>query len=396
MLKNIVIVCDYAYVEGGAASVAIDTALTLSERGLNVYFFAGSGQPDERLSHAKNIKVITAGIDDILHDKNRLRAMLKGIYNFSAGKSFRELLSSLDKSETVIHIHTWTKVLSSSVFREAFKAGFRVFLTLHDYFTVCPNGGCYNYKSGKICEIPPMSLKCFVCNCDSRRYLHKIWRVMRQFVQNRVIRKNPDMVYIFISEFSRKQLLRRMSTPKRQFLVPNPAISAGRFRVEAEKNSLFLFIGRLSKEKGIEDFCRAVHASGVQGVAVGDGALRAGLEVNYPEITFTGWLDKSQILEWLKKARCLVFPSRWYEVSPLVPPEANAYGIPVIASDCTAASDNAAFVYHSQNELEEIMRRVNVQDIKQLSIDTYNNFHGVSFEEYASRLLEVYSSMSAE
>ena len=42
MLKNVIVVCDYAYVEGGAAKVAIQTALALSrETNLNVYFFAG-------------------------------------------------------------------------------------------------------------------------------------------------------------------------------------------------------------------------------------------------------------------------------------------------------------------------------------------------------------------
>ena len=70
----------------------------------------------------------------------------------------------------------------------------------------------------------------------------------------------------------------------------------------------------------------------------------------------------------------------------------NAYGIPVIASDCSAASDNASFVYHSQKELEDFIIQVNTQDIKQLSIDTFNNFDESSTINYADNLLKVYNT----
>ncbi|MBQ3402953.1 MAG: hypothetical protein IJG65_06245 [Synergistaceae bacterium] len=50
MIKNVVIVYDYAFIEGGAASVAIDTALRLAEKSINVYFFAGSGRHNAKAS----------------------------------------------------------------------------------------------------------------------------------------------------------------------------------------------------------------------------------------------------------------------------------------------------------------------------------------------------------
>ena len=41
----------------------------------------------------------------------------------------------------------------------------------------------------------------------------------------------------------------------------------------------------------------------------------------------------------MKGARALVFPSRWYEVSPLTPYEAFQFGIPLITSNCCACVD---------------------------------------------------------
>ena len=214
-------------------------------------------------------------------------------------------------------------------------------------------------------------------------------------VQNRIIRNAAGkgrIGYIFISEFSKRQLLRRLPAPRNQFFIRNPIYFSDRFRAEAENNSVFLFIGRTVPEKGIAPFCEAVHNSGVNGVVIGDGALRAELEAKYPEITFTGWLDKTQIREWLKRARCLVASSVCYEGAPLVPLEVSAYGIPVIAPSWSAASDNASFVYHSPQELEDILRKVNTMDIKQLSQEIYSNFDESVTTNYADNLMKIYES----
>ena len=88
----------------------------------------------------------------------------------------------------------------------------------------------------------------------------------------------------------------------------------------------------------------------------------------------------------------MIFPSLWYEVCPLVPLEAKTYGIPVIASDCSAASDDADFVYHSQEELESLIRKVMTQDIKSLSVQAYQNFDESINTGYADKLLEIYSA----
>lgn len=383
-------------VSGGAANVAINTAYLLSHKGYNVYFFSGTGTPDKFLMQSPGIEIISTGQNDLLHDKNRIRIMMNGIYNFKSEKEFRKLLSRLNKEGTVIHVHAWAKVLSCSVFKVASDMGFKVFITIHDYMLVCPNINIFHYPRNQICEIKPMSMKCFLTNCDKRHYYHKVWRFIRAYVQNRIIRKashTSGIGYIFISEFSKRQLLRRIPAPKNQFFVKNPIYFTNRFRVEAENNYVFIFIGRTDPEKGIKNFCEAVHNTGVKGVVIGDGILRDELEAKYPEIEFTGWLNKEQIHERIKEARCLIFPSLCYEVSPLTPLEVEAYGIPVIASDCSAASDNASFVYHSQKELEDLIMKVNSEDIKQLSTDTFNNFDESSTINYADNLLKVYNTL---
>ena len=54
-ISNVVVINDYAHVNGGAASVAIDSALGLAGAGLRVYFISVVGPLDARLYVQKNL-----------------------------------------------------------------------------------------------------------------------------------------------------------------------------------------------------------------------------------------------------------------------------------------------------------------------------------------------------
>lgn len=392
-LRNIVIINDFDYVQGGASKVAIDTANILCDK-YNVYYFSGASSENSSLD--SRVKKVCTNQGESLKDKNKLRGALSGIYNFKARRELKKILSKLNKEETIIHVHGWTKSLSSSVFDISWKMGFKLVLTMHDYFTACPNGGYFNYKKNEICKIKPLSCICVGCNCDSRNYGFKIYRVIRQFVQNKIVRLNDRLTdVISISEFSEKILKRTLNKNTKIHRVYNPIdLDTKPEKADYKNNEYFLYVGRLSKEKGVDIFCDAITKTNVNGIVVGDGPELEHLKKEYPNIKFEGWKNSDEVKEYMKRAQALIFPSRWYEGAPLTPIEALQYGIPCITSDNCAAIDlineSNGFMFNiEKNNLINI-----ISDFKNKSIELEEiDYDFEKHQCYSLKLLYIFNEI---
>lgn len=336
---SVVVVNDFAHVNGGAALVALESAKGLASRGWEVTLFAAVNPIDESLIKA-GVKVICTDQHEIRTDPNRKRAIWQGIWNRVAAGKFANILKDKNPRHTIIHVHGWTKSLSSSVIRVAVDAGFPVACTLHDYFIACPNGGFFDYKKNEICRRRALSLDCILTNCDKQGYGQKLFRVIRQHKQKKAGRVPSGIKqFISISEFSLNILKPYLPRGAGVDFVPNPIFIDRAERITPSENDVFVYIGRLSPEKGVTLLAEAARGTGVRVKIVGDGELRQTLEIQFPEIEFTGWQNREQVIEHIRSARALVLPSLWYETQGMVVAEAAALGVPAIVPDTCAARD---------------------------------------------------------
>jgi glycosyltransferase involved in cell wall biosynthesis len=340
MLDHVVVVVDSLNIDGGTAKVALGSAIGLANAGVPVTVFAASGRPGPELLACENLRIVSTEQPDVLKAGNKIAAAVRGIWNRRAYDAMTALLATLDPSRTIVHVHCWTKALSSSVVASAVRAKFPVVQTVHEYFNACPTGCFYLHREREICTLKPLSLRCVLTDCDSRSYAVKLYRVARQWVTHR-FGKIPGGIreYFTVSEFSRRVVEPFLPVARRMHAIGNPVEVAREPRVPASRNRAFAFVGRLSAEKGPTLLAEAARIAGVDVVFIGDGPERAAIERANPAATITGWLDPAGVAARVREARCVVVPSMWYETFGLVVLEAAACGIPAIVPTETAPSD---------------------------------------------------------
>ncbi len=400
---NGIIVNDIAHVNGGASKIAIDTAVLLASHGHKVFFFTSVAPVARELSSDKNIEVICLNRQDILHDSNRLRAAVGGIWNKEAAGFFARLLDRLSPADTVIHIHALQKSISTSILPVAKKRGFRILYHLHDYGAACPNLGFFDYPQHCICNRKALSPSCIFHNCDRRSAFHKAWRVLRQFVQRRAGLPRDIDAFLAISPLNRR-ILQPYLGKARIYDLPNIVDVEKSERVPAEKNRAFLFVGRLSPEKGPELFAEAVKRLGVPAIFAGDGPCKERILEIYPEADMRGWVDRAGLERIWRGARALVFPSLLYEGQGLTVLEALAHGIPPIVPTPCAAQDSVVdgktgLVFQS-GEVESLIEAMRALQNDELCHDMsekgYTSFwaSGWTQEAYYDRLITIYQEVS--
>lgn len=335
---TVVVVNDFCLVQGGASKVAIDEAVALAHAGVRVIFFGAVGPVCTALREAP-LEVVCLEQAELLEAKAKPWVVLQGLWNATAHARMRQVLAPLDRRSTLVHVHGYTKAVTTSPIRAAAAAGFRLVCTLHDFFAACPNGAFFDYGTMTPCTRRALSPACLARNCDKRRYAHKLFRVVRAQSQ-RQLGRFPGAVrhYIALSRHSAALLRPYLPADSQVHPLGNVIDVAAQPPVAVAANRAVFCVGRLDEEKGVRLLAAAARQAGVPLVFVGDGPLRATLQ-SICDAEITGWLPAAEVLVRLRAARCLVFPSLWYETYGLVVSEAAALGIPAIVSDVTAAAE---------------------------------------------------------
>ena len=383
--------------------MAIASAIGLADAGYNVTFIYGAGKADTALSH-NNIELICFDEYDLLSNPSRLNAMKVGIWNRSVEVKIRKILQQHDKADTIIHLHSWVKSLSPSIVSVIREYGFSLVITLHDYFTVCPNGGLYNYKKQSICQYQPMTFNCLLSNCDARSYSQKLWRFSRQVFFKKAGIPNGIKHFISVSKFSEDVIKKYLPASSIIWDVPNPIFINKADCAAPGNHKVFSYIGRLSLEKGVNLFSMAAKNLNINACFVGDGALRAVLQEQNHSSEFAGWVNRENVVKYIMQSRAIVFPSLWYETHGLIVTEAAALGVPSIVANTSAASDfivdgETGLLFESGNvsDLGEKIKLLdeNPEYAQKMGENAYRNYwrNPNTMENHLDKLVGCYESI---
>jgi glycosyltransferase involved in cell wall biosynthesis len=248
----------------------------------------------------------------------------------------------------VAHVHNTWFAMSPAVVRALKEAGIPVVMTLHNYRLFCANG--FLLRDGRPCEL-----------CVGRapwnglRYRCYRGSIGASAVAAATIAINSQLetwgnhvdIFLAQTEFA-KRLFVAGGLPKSNIRVkPNFVADPGRRPVPPSASRQVLYVGRLSKEKGVQlliEAWAATRPDNLELMVVGDGPLRSHLTArDVPGVRFAGVLERRAVLDLMHQARTLMLPSVWYEAGiPLVMLEAFASGLPVLASRLAGMEDSVS------------------------------------------------------
>jgi glycosyltransferase involved in cell wall biosynthesis len=121
-------------------------------------------------------------------------------------------------------------------------------------------------------------------------------------------------------------------------VLPN-YIETSHYQERTDFEARFVYLGRLSEEKGILTLLTALQATPQAKLdIVGDGPQRSQLEAYArdhlapDQAHFYGFISGSERFEILRRATAMIVPSVWHEPCPVSVLEAMALGVPVVAT----------------------------------------------------------------
>lgn len=234
--------------------------------------------------------------------------------------------------------------------------------TIHTYRLMCPKGTLF--REGKICELcvdknffyPSIKYGCY----HNSKLASLIYGFSNLFNTTNNLIKSIDK-FIFPSNFTKNYYIKHLDISLDKTAVIPHFTRVIRTKIINNKvvNKYFLFVGRLSEEKGILWLLETVKdLPFIKLIVIGDGPLREKVLnfKKYENINILLFQNRKTIYKYIKNAMAVIIPSPWYEVGPMVLIESYAGGIPVIVPNHgvfkeRVVNKKTGFFYNSEDLL---------------------------------------------
>lgn len=269
----------------------------------------------------------------------------------------------------VVHFHNTFLMISPRALRLCKNAGFPVVLTLHNYRLICARADFF--RSGKVCEdcigrTFPWPGVAHACYHASRVQTTMVAGMLFSHRLMKTWLRNVD-IFVCLTEFARLKFIAG-GLPS-QKLVVNPNFVSPDPGARVHAGDFALFVGRFSPEEKMQTLFRAWRE-------IPDLPLKlAGGERNQRDshnllarshmprnVEWVGRHERKEVLELMRQAMFVVFPSEWFEGFPLVIAEAFACGVPVIASGIGSlleiVEDGRTGLFFSPGDASDLVTKV--------------------------------------
>ncbi len=392
---RILMVNKFLYPNGGAETYFFKVGRYMEQAGHQVEYFG--------MYHEKNIVTNSAGEYTAAMDFHstgieRLLYPFRIIYSFEAKRKIMRVLETFKPD--IVHLNNINFQLTPSIIEEIHKQHIPIVQTVHDYQMICPNHLMFD-NDKKPCELCLHGSKwnCTRKNCIGSSKIKSMIGSLEAILYQH--RKTYQLVDRFIcpSNFIENKLAETNLYEGKTLTIRN-FVELKDTEAYDEKEDYVLYFGRLSEEKGLEMFlncCRRL--SQIRFKIAGTGPMVEACK-GIRNVEFVGFKTGEELDTLIRRAKFTVYPSIWYENSPLAVLESKSLGTPIIVSNMggipeLVEHDETGIIIDDINE-DKLTGEIQAlyqddEKIKRLSKNCIEKREKmISLEVYGSKVAEVY------
>lgn len=393
------------YRRGGADIVYLNTGELLTKNGHEVFYFSTYHVDNELIGNS----------DFFIQKKDffkssifkKLSLIPRFFYSITSKQNIENLIINLNPD--IAHIHLYKADLTPSILSSLKKYKIPVIISLHDLGFLCPHNlmldGNMNLCSRCVNHTP---LNCIIHKCNRNNLVLSTISSFEYIYQTIYFPFNQyfDRI-ITLSKFSQK-----LHIDSNYFGIPidhmyNFFPNLSETKPNSNKGHYFLFLGRLSGEKGITTLVDAWLKKDRKSrlIIAGSGELMNNIQNRLDtnsNIELIGYKSGKELSDLIFNASFIIIPSECYENNPLSVIEAYSYGKPVIGSNIGGIPEiidngNTGYLFKmkSVKELSEkidVAENVDEQEYARLSVNA-RKFADLNFnpETHYTNLMNLYS-----
>ncbi len=324
-----VLVCHNYYQQPGGEQSAVDSLIALLKR---------RGHRVTRLTE-------DSSVIRTYRFKSKIGFLWNTVYSLRTVREIQKIIRR--ERPDVAHVHNVFPLISPSVYRALERGGVPVVQTVHNFRLLCPNGLFYTH--GGTCELCKYgnTIHAVRHRCYRGSYVMSALYAFAVGLHRLAGTFDAISRFIVLSEFAGRKLV------ESRLASAGKVVRLGNFVDESllalrpldSREPYFVYVGRLSDEKGIMTLVQAAASSPSLHIKIlGGGPLAEPLnelirERNLGNVQLLGYVTGQAKLDVLGRALACVIPSTCYENFPLALVESLSLGTPVIASDIGSLPD---------------------------------------------------------
>ena len=318
----------FLYPRGGSESYMLYLGEHLKKLGHEIEYF---GMYDENNTVGNSIGKYTQNMD--FHSKGLARFLypFKIIYSREAKKKIMQVID--DFKPDIVHMNNINFQLTPSIIYGIKKRGVKLVQTVHDYQMICPNHLLYNFDKNTPCEkcVKGSHINCIKNKCIHNSTVKSILGVIEAKLYSLLKTYKKVDLFVCPSNFLENKLLSAKGYYKGKTKTIHNFIDKEKFsNTDRKEDSYIVFIGRLSKEKGIEYIAKTAKLLGEYTFVIAGSGPDEGMLKGIDNIKLAGFVTGNDLTELMGNAKLLLLPSVCYENCPLSILEAHSMGVPVV------------------------------------------------------------------